>query len=57
MALWSGFLNNEGSELSLLHGKHLLVVLFIPTKYKGNPLKNKGNILLWKKVHQKVNLV
>ena len=31
------------------------VLLFIPTKYESNPLKNKGNITL-KKVNQKVNL-
>ena len=41
--------------MSLLHGKHLLVLLFIPTKYERNPLKNKGNIKLWKNVNQKVN--
>ena len=35
---------------------HLLVLLFIPNKYESNPLKNKGNISLWKKVKQKVNL-
>ena len=34
------FLNN----LSLLHVKYLMVLLFIPTKYESNPLKNKGNI-------------
>ena len=36
--------------------KPLLVLLFIPTKYESNPSKNKGNIKLWKKVNQKVNL-
>ena len=40
--IMDGFLNNEESELSLLHVKHLLVLLFIPTKYGSNPLKNKG---------------
>ena len=35
---------------------YLLVHIFIPTKYESNPLKNKGNIQLWKKVNQKVNL-
>ena len=29
-------------ELSLLHVKHLLVLIFIPTKYKSNPLKNNN---------------
>ena len=38
-------------ELSLLHVTHLLVLLFIPTKYESNPLKNNGNIQLWKKVN------
>ena len=32
------FLNNEESELTLLHVKHLLVLLFMPTKYDSNPL-------------------
>ena len=43
-------------ELSLLHVTHLLVVLFIPTKYESNRPKNKCNIQLWKKVNQKVTL-
>ena len=43
-AFWIGLLNNEESELSLLHiKKHLLVLLFILTKYESNPLMEKGN--------------
>ena len=42
-------------ELSLLPVTHLLVLLFIPTKYESNPLKNKGNIskrLTWEEPHR-----
>ena len=38
-----------------MHVKHLLVLLFIPTKYESKLLKNKVNIYLLKKVNQKVN--
>ena len=55
MALGMGFSKSQWKELFLLHVTHLLILLFIPTKYESNPLKKKGNIQLWKKVNQKVN--
>ena len=35
-AFRTGFLNNEESESCLLYVKHLLVHLFIPTKYESD---------------------
>ena len=37
---------SKKSELSLLHATCLLVLIFIPTKFESNPLKNKGSISL-----------
>ena len=48
--IMDGFFKEQRKwELSLLHVKQLLVLLFINTKYESNSLTNKGNIITLKK--------
>ena len=56
MALWTGFSKSQWKELSLFHVTHLMVLFFIPTHIWKLSTEEKGNIQLWKKVNQKVNL-